>query len=122
MIIKSLGLAAVSAVALVLPAFAHHSHSMYDSQKRITLNGTVVEFHWVNPHTWLYMTVADATGKEVEWVLEGGGPGTLTRRGWSGTMFKPGDKITATVMPMKDGTHGALLGTIELNGEVFDGD
>jgi hypothetical protein len=121
MIVKSLSLA-VSALALALPAWAHHSHAMYDTAKNVTLNGTVVEFHWANPHTWLYMTVVDGAGKETEWVLEGGGPGTLTRRGWRANMFKPGDKITAIVRPMKDGTSGGLLGTITLNGETFDGD
>ena len=122
MMVRSVGLASVSLLALAIPSWAHHSHAMYDTAKTVTLVGTVVEFHWANPHTWLYMTVADANGKQTEWVLEGGGPGTLTRRGWRADIFKPGDKITAVVKPMKDGTSGALLGTITKGDETYDGD
>jgi hypothetical protein len=95
---------------------------MYDRTKTITLNGTIKELHWGNPHVWLYIATNDASGKEVVWVLEGGGVASLARRGWTANTFKAGEKVTAVVMPLKDGTSGALMGTVTRDGVVFDGD
>ena len=122
MIFKGLGVTVVTVVAFVLPAWAHHSHAMYDSDAEVTLVGTITEYDWVNPHIWIYMDVEGEDGQLQEWVLEGGGPGTLTRRGWSGMSFAPGERITAKVRPMKDGSSGALLRTlIKEDGTEFDG-
>ncbi len=114
--------AILPAIMFAIPATAHHSHAMYDESTSITLEGTIVEFHWVNPHTWIYLEVEDENGVAQEWVIEGGGPGTLTRRGWSGTSFQPGERVTAIVHPIADGSTGAMLGTVtKESGEVFDG-
>ncbi len=112
MIFKGLGLALVTAIVFVPPAWAHHSHAMYVAEAEVTLVGTITEYHWNNPHIWIYMDVEGEDGQLQEWVLEGGGLGTLTRRGWSGTSFAPGERITAKAKPMRDGTSGALLGTV----------
>ena len=107
--VKALGLAAV-AVSLLAPlALAHHSFAMFDADTTTNLQGTVKEFEWINPHTWLHLTVADASGKAVTWSLEGGGPGQLAQSGWKADTVKPGDKVTIGFHPLKDGSHGGQL-------------
>jgi len=120
---KALGLAGIAIAMYTIPAFAHHSFAMFDADKKMTLEGTIKEFNWTNPHTWIYLTTVDAaSGKQVEWALEGGGPATLARRGWSKNTFKAGDKVQAIVYPIKDGSRGGLLGIVNRDGEQFDGD
>ena len=113
---KMLALAGVGVLTLAAaPAFAHHSFAMFDNQKNVTLDGTVKEFQWTNPHSWIQLVVKDpATGKEVEWSIEGGSPNGLARRGWKSTIMKPGDKITVVIAPMKDGSNGGSLKTVTL--------
>src|SRR5688572_7385334 len=118
MTLKSFGLASLTALALAMPAWAHHSGVMYESTRTLTLNGTVKEFSWTNPHSWLYLTVTDANGQSTDWVLESNSPVTLTRRGWRADILKPGDKISAVVRPMKDGTRSGSLESVTLaNGQ-----
>jgi hypothetical protein len=107
---------AVAALAAA-PAFAHHSFSMFDREKDVTLSGTVREFQWTNPHCWVQLLVMDpATGKEVEWSLEGLGPNGLGRNGWTKTSIKAGDKLVAVVHPLVDGTPGGQLVTVTVGG------
>jgi hypothetical protein len=122
MIARVCGLAAIFSILVALPAVAHHSTAMYDQTKKVTIDGTVKELHWGNPHVWLYVAAFDESGKPVEWVLEGGSPASLARRGWNPKILKPGDKVTAIVMPLKDGTTGGLMGTVTQNGRLLDGD
>ena len=80
---KLLGLAIVVAPAFAAPAFAHHSFSMFDADKTVTLNGTVKEFEWTNPHAWLRVMVNDpASGKSMQYAVEMGSPGQQARVGW----------------------------------------
>jgi hypothetical protein len=105
--IKALGLAGLASIAIAMPAFAHHSFSMFDSEKTVTLTGTVKEFEWTNPHAWLRVMVQDqASGKEAQWALEMGSPGQQAARGWKPDSVKPGDKVTVTIHPLKDGSRG----------------
>jgi hypothetical protein len=68
------------------------------------------------------LEVEGVDGQTREWVIEGGGPGTLTRRGWSGNTFTPGERVTAKIYPIMDGSSGGLLGiVIKESGEEFDG-
>ena len=92
--------------AAALPAAAHHSFSMFDAQKEVVLKGTVKEFQWSNPHTWIQVIVTDEAGKQTEWSLEGGSPGILGRNGWKRTSLKAGERIPVEIYPMKDGTPG----------------
>jgi hypothetical protein len=70
---KMLALAGFAAVALAAaPAFAHHSFAMFDSAKNVTLEGTIKEFQWTNPHSWIQIVAKDASGKDVEYSIEGG--------------------------------------------------
>ena len=88
------------------PAWAHHSFAMFDSAKDIVLDGTVREFQWTNPHSWIELTVMEG-GKPVNYSIEGGSPNSLMRRnGWTRTSLKPGDRVKLTMHPMKDGSKG----------------
>jgi hypothetical protein len=104
--------AAVAVSGAAAPAFAHHSFAMFDRTKDVTLVGTVKEFQWTNPHSWIQVNVPGAGGKVVEWSIEGGSPNGLARKGWKSTSLKPGDKITAVINPMKDGSNGGSLKSV----------
>lgn len=99
----------VSFVFFVVPVFAHHSFAMFDYNKDVTIVGEVKELQWVNPHIHLIVNVPDGKGGMVEWDIEGGTPGNLRRNGWSGTVVKPGDKVSVVIHPMKNGTNGGQL-------------
>lgn len=99
--------ATVASLCLAAPALAHHSFSMFDHEKTITMNGLVKEFEWTNPHAWLHiMAVDEKTGKPIEWSFEMGGVGQIAAQGWKPDSVKPGDKIAVQMHPLKDGSHG----------------
>jgi hypothetical protein len=106
---KTLGGAAIMALALALPAFAHHSFAMFDAAKETTLQGTVKEFQWTNPHAWVQLIVAGPDGKTTEWSIECASPNALKRQGWRGTSIKAGDRVTAIIHPLKSGEPGGSL-------------
>ena len=86
------------------PAFGHHNTAArYDEDTHVTLTGTVTEFRMINPHSLLSFEVKQEDGTVVEWEAEGGSPSGLYRRGWRTDDFKPGDGITVTGAPAKDG-------------------
>ena len=92
------------AVILLSPAVAsaHHSYTRFDMTRTVTLEGTVKEFQWTNPHVWIQLLVKDpATGKDVEWSVESDSPNMLARRGWTRKALQPGDKATLVVHPLK---------------------
>ena len=99
-------LVGVVALAISAPALAHHSFSMFDQAKTVTISGTVKSFELINPHSWLYVMAVDANGKPAEWALEMGGSGAMARAGWVKDTVKPGDKVTVDLHPLKDGTYG----------------
>ena len=103
---RILALGCVAALALAAPAFGHHSFAMFDADKTVELEGTVKEFQWTNPHSWLQVVVVDESGQEAEWSLEMGSPGGLAREGWRPRTVSPGDKITFSMHPLKDGSSG----------------
>jgi Family of unknown function (DUF6152) len=108
---------AIAAMSLAAgPAFAHHSFAMFDSAKDVTLEGTVVEFQWTNPHSWVQVQAKDSSGKQVEWSIEMASPNSLARSGWKRTSLKPGDKVTLVVHPMKDGSAGGSLVSAAVDG------
>ena len=93
--------------ALTTQAFAHHSGAMFDDDKEVTLTGTVKDFQYTNPHSWLLVDVKGADGKVVTWGFEAEGPSTLTRAGIRKSDFAPGTPITITGHPMRDGRPAA---------------
>jgi hypothetical protein len=115
---------AIFSVAAVLTVFAatasaHHSFAMFDQAKEVTLDGTLKELQWTNPHIWVQVMAKDpASGKEVEWSIEGGSPNGLSRRGWSRNMMKAGDKLTVVIHPLKNGDHGGSLTKLTVNGKT----
>jgi hypothetical protein len=110
-----LGLAAVA-----MPALAHHSFAMFESEKNMTLEGTVKEFQWTNPHTWIQLLVTGTDGKVTEWSIEGASPNGLRRQGWRAEVIKPGDKVTVTIRPLKSGEPGGALVNVTLpDGKVL---
>ncbi len=114
-------LAMTGAAGLMLaatPALAHHSFAMFDNSKEMTIEGTVKEFQWTNPHTWVQVMVLDkATGKEVEWSVEGGSPNGLSRQGWTRRSAAAGDKVVIAIHPLKDGSPGGSLISMTVNGK-----
>ena len=100
---------AVAAVAAIAPAAAHHSDAMFAADKEVVLSGTVKEFQYTNPHSWIQLVVPGATGPAVEWSIETGAPIVLLRAGIKPTALQPGDKITLRAHPMKNGTPGGSL-------------
>jgi hypothetical protein len=105
--LKGVSLTAIALAAFTTPAFAHHSFAMFDADKTVTLQGTVREFEWINPHSWLRIMVNDEkTGKPVQWELELSSPARLTTMGMHSNSVHAGDSVTVTFHPMKDGARG----------------
>jgi hypothetical protein len=114
-----LGLVALTAAAVgVSPASAHHSFAMYDNDKVVTVDGTVKEFVWGNPHVILRVQGTAADGGEQLWTLELTAPGQLARNGWTHTTLKTGDKLKVELHPFKSGRAGGSFMNATLpNGE-----
>ncbi len=102
---KALGLAGIAIAMYSIPAFAHHSFAMFDADKKMTLEGTIKEFQWTNPHSWILINVPNAAGQPEQWAIELGAPGGLARQGWVPKTLTPGMKVTAVIHPLKDGTQ-----------------
>ena len=97
---------AVGLLIVAGPLFAHHAQSVYDTKSLITLEGTVTKLEWANPHILLYFDAKDEHGNVVNWATEFSSPVTLRRNyGWSKDTFKPGDRVSVTGNPRKDGAH-----------------
>ena len=88
---------------------AHHSFSAFNMDTERTLTGTVKQFDWTNPHTWIWIEVTNEKGVVETWGVEGMSPNFLARRGWTKTTMKVGEKVTITVRPMKDGSNGGMF-------------
>ena len=96
--------------ALSMPALAHHSHGNYQMTEYTHLEGTVTEFIYMNPHSWVYMSVEGEDGESPIWALGSGSVGALARAGVSASTIVPGDKISVRCHQLKDGASGCLLG------------
>ncbi|MGC3980604.1 MAG: DUF6152 family protein [Steroidobacteraceae bacterium] len=110
--IKKRGMALLIGMLAVGATYAHHSSSAFDREHPVAMTGTVKQFVWANPHTWLYMEVPNKKGGSDEWVLEGPPLGMLVRKGWNGKFLKPGDKLRLTVALYKDGTKRGEFTTV----------
>ena len=102
-----LGYVAGGALLIAAPGFAHHSGVMFDDSKEVTLKGTVKEFQYTNPHSWLIVDVKNDDGTVTTWGFEAEGPSTLTRAGIRKSDFSPGTELTITGHPMRDGRPAA---------------
>ncbi len=93
---------------LAATASAHHSTAMFDMNKDVTLSGTIKQFQWTNPHTWIVFEVPNSKGGMDEYGIEGMSPNYLARNGWSKHTLRPGDRVVLTIHPLKDGRKGGF--------------
>ncbi|OLD57315.1 MAG: hypothetical protein AUI54_03215 [Acidobacteria bacterium 13_1_40CM_2_56_5] len=110
------------ALFVVVPLLveAHHSGVMFDSTKEITVEGTVKEFQYTNPHSWLLVDVTNKDGSVTTWGFEAEGPTTLMQRRIRPSDFPFGTKVTITGNPMKDGRPGATwIKAVRADGKAF---
>jgi hypothetical protein len=112
--------AALLLASIAVPAAAHHSAAPFDMSKQVSMQGTVEKWLWANPHSWLYLRVTKADSSQEVWGFEAGSTGMLARTGWNAADMKPGDKVTVSASPSRDGSHVALLSQVHLaNGHVL---
>jgi len=105
--LKVVSLSAIAAAAFAASALAHHSFAMFDAQKTVVLEGTVKEFEWVNPHSWLRIMVNDEKlGRPVLWAVELSSPSRLVTMGMRADSMKAGDAVSVSIHPLKDGARG----------------
>jgi Family of unknown function (DUF6152) len=110
-----LGGIALSLLGIAPRAAAHHSfEAEYDSNKPVTLVGTVTKFEWTNPHARFYVDVKDSQGNVENWNLELASPNVLTRQGWRRDSLKVGDQITVNAWEAKDGARIGNARTVTL--------
>src|SRR5215510_3677950 len=96
----------VLAASLIAPwaAQAHHSFAAeFDASKPVVIEGTVVKFAWVNPHSWLYIDVPKSDGSVEHWKVEGGAPSALLRKGWNRNSLPAGTKVVVNGFRARDG-------------------
>ena len=111
---------AIAFLALAGSMRAHHSAAGIDRTKTVTLVGTVKEFGWRNPHSYMEIEVPSEAGGTVTWKVEMTSPAFLIRAGWKSSTLKPGDKVTVKVFPLRDGDPGGLFQSVTLaSGEIL---
>ena len=104
-----LSTALLAGVALIVTGsavFAHHSFAMFDTDHPMELQGTVTEFKFTSPHTFVLLEVKGTDGSSTVWNLEGASPSALVREGWSSKTLKPGDELKMTIDPLRSGAPG----------------
>ena len=116
---------ALGASALLLAsagaAFAHHSGAMFDRTRTIQITGVVKEFLWTNPHSSFKVEVTGAGGAEAQvWFIEMNATSNLVHEGWKKNTIKPGEKVTVTINPLRDGRPGGwFIGITLPNGSTL---
>jgi hypothetical protein len=107
--IKSAAIFVGAALCLAaVPAWAHHAFAAeFDASKPVTLKGTVTKVEWINPHSWIHIDVKNADGTVTNWMVEGGSPNALLRRGVTKSLLPEGTEIVIDGYRAKDGTFRA---------------
>jgi hypothetical protein len=114
---RRVAFAAAALALLAAPALAHHSFAMFDQRKIMTLDGTVTEFQWTNPHAFIEL---DVPGKG-HWSIELNSPNNLKRQGWTRTALKRGDHVSLRMNPLRSGDQGGLFLDVRLpDGRTLD--
>ena len=109
-------------LTLSVPLFAHHGAAAYDTTKKITLKATVTEWFWANPHCFLKFDAKDDKGNVVHWAVEASNPADMVNLGWSKESFKPGDEVTVTFEPVKNGQPiGRIEQVVLASGQILKG-
>jgi hypothetical protein len=108
------------ACSVVTPVWAHHSMAGFDRNKTVSVAGTVKQFKWANPHSWIELEVPDAKGGVVSWNVEMTSPAVLIRAGWKSSLLKPGDKVSVDCHPQISGEPGCIFMSVTLaDGRTF---
>ena len=108
------GLVFLAVLLAAAPVWAHHSMAGFDRTKTVSLNGTVKQFKWANPHAWIEMEVPDGKGGSSIWNVEMTSPAVLIRAGWKSSVIKPGDKVTVMAHPQQSGDPGGIFVSLTL--------
>jgi Family of unknown function (DUF6152) len=111
----------VSSLSLAPALLAHHGNAAYDTGKTVTVTGTVTEWLWANPHCLLDFDVKDDKGNMKHYTGELSNPPDIMAHGWSKKMFKPGDEVTVTMVPGKNGEPIGRIYTVVVNGKTYEG-
>jgi hypothetical protein len=104
-------------VVAAAPVSAHHSFAAeFDAKQPVTLHGTVTQMDWVNPHSWIHLDVKNDDGTVTSWMIEGGTPNTLLRRGFTKDSLKAGTELTVEGYRAKNGANRANGRDLVLSG------
>jgi Family of unknown function (DUF6152) len=120
--LAAISFAVVCLLAVSVPLFAHHGYAAYDTDRKVTLKGTVTRWIWSNPHCMIQLDVNDDSGHAVRWIAETENPSTMSRNGWTDKSIKVGEQITVIVLPVKNGNPAGRILEVDLpNGEKLPG-
>src|SRR5688572_204819 len=104
----SLAVALLGVIAAVVPAWTHHAfNAEFDEKKPIKLQGQVTKMEWINPHSWIHIEVKGSDGKATNWMIEGGSPNIMLRRGFTKNSLLPGTTIIVEGYLAKNGSNRA---------------
>jgi hypothetical protein len=96
--------AGIGLLLAAVPVIAHHSFAAeFDANRPVKLRGTVTKMEWINPHSWIHIEVKNSDGSVSKWMVEGGAPNALLRRGWNKQSLLPGTEILVEGFQAKDG-------------------
>jgi hypothetical protein len=98
-------LAGAALLAVSVPLFAHHGTAAFDTDRMVTVKGTITDFQYVNPHAQVYFAVKNDKGEDEAWQGELTAPNKLSRAGWTKHTLNPGDTVTVSGNPAKNGEH-----------------
>jgi hypothetical protein len=111
---------AASLLSVSMPVLAHHGTAVFETDKTLTLKGSVTEWDWSNPHCLLQFNVKNESGQVVHWIAETQNPANMVYAGWGLASFKPGDEVTVTLMPTKNGLpYGRIKLVVLPNGKTL---
>jgi hypothetical protein len=108
------GLLILVVACIATSASAHHSAAGIDRTKTVTVEGTVKEFKWANPHSWLDVEVPNSKGGKDLWSFEMNPPAYLVRTGWKASSVKVGDKVKVVGRPFMNGDPGGIFVSVTL--------
>ena len=95
------------------PVLAHHSYAMFDATQNKQLDGTVQDFKWTNPHSYIEVLVTDDKGQMQKWTAGCGSPAQMVRNGWRSSSLKPGDHVVLTIHPLRSGEFGGSFISVQ---------
>jgi hypothetical protein len=111
---------AAGILSVSMPMFAHHGTAVFDTSKALTLKGNVTEWDWSNPHCLLQFDIKNESGQVVHWIAETQNPAEMVSLGWGKDSFKPGDEVTVSLMPVKNGRpYGRIKQIVLPDGKTF---